>query len=148
MNTFILFIFGSFDGHEEVEYFCTEVFPTSSFNSIKYIIENTNNIIIIFNSEMEKDELSKELFNVMTPDHVKFYFLFEREDIVTAHVPQTMKDFIYKLSSENMMKIEFTAINVNPDPEMVLDHLLEKIDKDGVSSLTPEEKNFLDNFEI
>jgi hypothetical protein len=31
---------------------------------------------------------------------------------------------------------------------MVLDHLLEKIDKDGVSSLTPEEKNFLDNFEI
>lgn len=148
MNTFILFIFGSFDGHEEVEYFCTEVFPTSSFNTIKYIIENTNNIIIIFNSEMEKDELSKELFSVMTPDHVKFYFLFERDSIVTAHVPQTMKDFIYKLSSENMMKIEFTATNVNPNPEMVLDHLLEKIDKDGVSSLTPEEKNFLDNFEI
>jgi hypothetical protein len=148
MNTYILFIFGSFDGHEEVEYFCTEVFPTSSFNTIKYIIENTNNIIIIFNSEMEKDELSKELFTVMTPDHVKFYFLFERDSIVTAHVPQTMKDFIYKISSENMMKIEFTATTVNPNPVMVLDHLLEKIDKDGVSSLTPEEKNFLDNFEI
>jgi hypothetical protein len=32
-------------------------------------------------------------------------------------------------------------------PAMDLDELLDKIEKMGVDSLTPEEKNFLDNFE-
>ena len=148
MNTYILFIFGSFEGSDEVEYFCTDVFPSNSFTSVKYIIENMNNIIIIFDSDKEKDDVSTELYESLPPDHVKFYFLFERESIVTAHVPKTMKDFIYNPGEDNMMKIEFTAITMNKNPELLLDSLLEKIDKDGVDSLTPEEKNFLDNFDI
>ena len=32
-------------------------------------------------------------------------------------------------------------------PSMDLDDLLEKIEQMGIDSLTPEEKNFLDNFE-
>lgn len=150
MNSYILFIFGSFEGPEEVEYFCTEVFPTQSFTSVKYIVESMNNIIIIFNSDKEKDEISTELYDGLPPDHVKFYFLFERESIITAHVPKTMKDFIYNLTEENMMKIEFKAVTFNDKQtsEIILDDLLEKIDKDGVDSLTPEEKNFLDNFDI
>lgn len=148
MNTYILFIFGSFNGHEEVEYFCTEVFPSNSFTSIKFIIESTNNIIIIFDSERERDDLAKDLFELMTPDHVKFYFLFKRDDIVTAHVPQTMRDFMFKLSEENMMKVEFTVVTKKEDPSVVLDTILDKIDSDGMESLTPDEKNFLDNFEM
>jgi hypothetical protein len=148
MNTYILFIFGSFEGHDEVEYFCTEVFPSDSFTSIKYIIENTNNIIIIFDSEKDREELAKDLYGVMTPDHVKFYFLFNRDNIVTAHVPQTMRDFMYKMSEDNMMKIQFTAITKKEDPNVVLDDILDKIDRDGMESLTPDEKKFLDNFEI
>jgi hypothetical protein len=148
MNTYILFIFGSFNGHEEVEYFCTEVFPSNSFTSIKFIIENTNNIFIIFDSEKERDDLAKDLFELMTPDHVKFYFLFKRDDIVTAHVPQTMRDFMFKMSDENMMKVEFTVVTKKEDPSVVLDTILDKIDSDGMESLTPDEKNFLDNFEM
>jgi hypothetical protein len=41
------------------------------------------------------------------------------------------------------MKIEYEKSS----PSMDLDELLEKIEKMGVDSLTPEEKNFLDNFE-
>jgi hypothetical protein len=42
------------------------------------------------------------------------------------------------------MKIEYEKNK----PSMDLDELLEKIEKMGVDSLTPEEKNFLDNFEM
>jgi hypothetical protein len=64
---------------------------------------------------------------------------------VSAHVPQAVKDFIFKPQTTDMfMKIEYEKNK----PSMDLDELLEKIEKMGVDSLTPEEKNFLDNFEM
>ncbi len=110
MNTYILFLYGSFEDREDIEFFCSEVFPSESIMSVKYIIENNQNIIVIFDSELEKVELAKELYQALTPDHVKFYFLFEREMLVTAHIPQSIKDFIFKtLPSDdvNIMKVEF-----------------------------------------
>ncbi len=99
---------------------------------------------------MEKLELSKELYQILTPDHVKFYFLFEREMLVTAHLPQSVKDFIFKpLPPEdvNIMKVEFHRQSIDDTPSLSLDDILDKIEQMGVDSLTPEEKNFLDNFE-
>ena len=152
MNTYILFVYGSFDTHDEVEYFCTDVFPSDSLLSIKYVIENNQNLIIIFDSDSTKAELAQELYDVLTPDHIKFYFLFERENLVTAHLPESMKDFIFKLKTEeddeevsNVMRIEFRKGQLSES--FTLDGILEKIEQDGVDSLTPEEKNFLDNFE-
>jgi hypothetical protein len=150
MNTYILFLYGSFEDREDIEFFCSEVFPSESIVSVKYIIENNQNIIVIFDSDKEKLELSNELYSFLTPEHIKFYFLFEREKLVTAHIPETMKDFIFKpveLEDVNVMKIEFQRGSKEDTPSFSLDDILEKIEKMGVTSLTPEEKNFLDNFD-
>jgi hypothetical protein len=146
MKTFILFIFGMFEDHEDVEYFCTDVIAESTVvNTVRYVIENSQNIIVIFDSDTDYKTLSTELYSILTNDSVKFYFIFDRDSLVTAHLPQEVKDFIFKPLSKNMLiRLDYD----NPGkPSMDLDDLLEKIEKMGIDSLTPEEKKFLDNFE-
>ena len=136
-----------FEDHEDVEYFCTEVLTDIPvIDSVRYVIENSQNIIVIFDSESDYRTLSTELYVVLDNENVKFYFIFDRESLVTAHVPQQVKDFIFKPKTDNnVMKIDYEK----PDKSLKLDldELLDKIEKSGIASLTPEEKNFLDNFE-
>jgi hypothetical protein len=148
MKTFILFIFGMFEDHEDVEFFCTEVLgDTKSIKSLRYVIENSQNIIVIFDSDTEYFELSKDLFESLTIENVKFYFLIERDTLVTAHLPAQVKDFIFKPQTENSaMFLEYLK-KEEDEPLMDLDEVLDKIEKWGIESLTLEEKNFLDNFE-
>lgn len=149
MNSFIIFIFADFDDHEDVEFFCTEVFGSNpNLTSIKYVIEtNTNNIIIIFDSEYDYKTLANELHEHLKNENIKFYFVFEKSSLITAHLPEQLKDMMFKLNpteDATMMTLDF---NVKKDKPMDLDELLDKIDILGIDSLTPEEKNFLDNFE-
>jgi len=148
MKTFILFIFGMFEDHEDVEFFCTEVLgDTKSIKSLRYIIENSQNIIVIFDSDTEYFALSKDLFESLTIENVKFYFLIERDTLVTAHLPAQVKDFIFKPQTENSaMFLEYMKKEEDV-PLMDLDEVLDKIEKWGIESLTLDEKNFLDNFE-
>jgi len=146
MKTFILFIFGVFEDQEDIEYFCLDIFGSSDkISKVRYVIEKSQNIIIIFDSDTDYKTLSEEVYNLSFNDSIKFYFLVERDSLVSAHVPQAVKDFIFKPQTTDMfMKIEYEKNR----PSMDLDELLEKIEKMGVDSLTPEEKNFLDNFEM
>jgi hypothetical protein len=146
MKTFILFLFGVFEDQEDIEYFCLDIFGSSDkISKVRYVIEKSQNIIIIFDSDSDYKTLSEEVYNLSFNDSVKFYFLVERDSLVSAHVPQAVKDFIFKPQTTDMfMKIEYEKSS----PSMDLDELLEKIEKMGVDSLTPEEKNFLDNFEM
>ncbi len=146
MKTFILFLFGVFEDQEDIEYFCLDIFGSSDkISKVRYVIEKSQNIIIIFDSDIDYKTLSEEVYNLSFNDSVKFYFLVERDSLVSAHVPQAVKDFIFKPQTTDMfMKIEYEKNK----PSMDLDELLEKIEKMGVDSLTPEEKNFLDNFEM
>jgi hypothetical protein len=66
--------------------------------------------------------------------------------MITAHLPKEVKDFIFKNDIENsIVKLEYEKIK---KPSILdLDQVLDKIDELGLGSLTPEEKNFLDNFE-
>jgi tRNA U34 5-carboxymethylaminomethyl modifying GTPase MnmE/TrmE len=146
MNTFILFIFGMFEDHEDIEYFCVDVIgEMECIKSVRYVIENSQNIIVIFDSDSELQKLSKDMFDVLKNDSVRFYFIFDRSNLVSAHVPQQIKDFIYKPSNAMFMNLEY----VKPESLQVfeLDDLLEKIEKTGMDSLTSEEKKFLDDFE-
>lgn len=146
MKTFILFIFGTFEDHEDIAFFCTEILGSStSVKSLKYVIESSQNIIVIFDSEIEHKELSKNLYELLVSDVVKFYFMFERSTLVCAHLPEQIKEFIFKPLPESSA-IEINYIKKIPE-QMDLDEVLEKIEKMGISSLTDEEKNFLDNFE-
>ena len=147
MNTYVLFIFGMFDDHEDVEYFCTDVVGESKvIKSIRFIIENSENIIVIFDSEMDPTEVDRELYTILIDEHIKFYFLFKREDMVTAHLPQQIKDLIFTPTIDNtIIRVDYEK---NKKRETLdLDRLLEKIEESGIESLTIEEKNFLDNFE-
>lgn len=147
MNTYVLFIFGMFDDHEDVEYFCTDVIGESKvITSIRFIIENSENIIVIFDSEMEPIEVDRELYTILIDEHIKFYFLFQRENMVTAHLPQQIKDLIFTPTIDNtIIRVDYEK---NKKRETLdLDRLLEKIEESGIESLTIEEKNFLDNFE-
>lgn len=146
MKTYILFIFGTFEDHEDIAFFCTEIMASSAaVKSLKYVIESSQNIIVIFDSELEHKELSQELYDVLVSDVVKFYFLFERSSLVSAHLPEQVKDFIFKpLPESSAIEINYVK---NTPKELDLDEVLDKIDKMGISSLTDEEKKFLDNFE-
>lgn len=145
MKTLILFIFGMFDDHEDIEYFCNEILGESpTINSVRYVIENSQNIIVIFDSETDYKTLSQDLYTLLMNDNVKFYFIFDRDSLVTAHLPQQVKDFIFKPSgTSTMIRVDYDK---NSSPSMDLDELLDKIEQMGIDSLTPEEKNFLDNF--
>jgi hypothetical protein len=146
MKTFILFIFGTFEDHEDIAFFCTEILAGSpAVKSLKYVIESSQNIIVIFDSELDHKELSQELYETIVSDVVKFYFMFERSSLVSAHLPEQVKDFIFKpLPESSAIKIDYIK---NSPIQMDLDELLDKIEKMGIDSLTDEEKNFLDNFE-
>lgn len=148
-KTFILFIFGMFEDHDDIEFFCTEILSdVSVIKKVRYVIENSQNIIVIFDSDSDYKTISNEMFSVLTNEHIKFYFIFDRDSLVTAHLPQQVKDFIFKPQSEEdvIIRIEYDKSQKN-DSSLDLDELLDKIDKMGIDSLTPEEKNFLDNFE-
>ena len=146
-KTFILFIFGMFEDHDDIEFFCTEILSdVSVIKKVRYVIENSQNIIVIFDSDSDYKTISNEMFSVLTNEHIKFYFIFDRDSLVTAHLPKEVKDFIFKPSIDNsIMKLEYQKNN--DDIIMDLDELLDKIEEMGIDSLTPEEKNFLDNFE-
>ena len=136
-----------FEDHEDIQFFCTEILGASNvIDSVRYVIENSQNIIVIFDSKYENEKLSKEVYDLLLNDSVKFYFLIERDTLVSAHLPETIRDFIFKpFKMTEVMRIEYTHNQGNPS--MDLDELLEKIEKMGIESLTPEEKKFLDNFE-
>ena len=144
MITYILFIFGTFEDHEDVEFFCLEIFSNSdAIDSVKYVIECGKDLIVIFESDKDKEELSKELTGLLTNDNIIFYFLFERNDIITSQLPKELTSFAFKPLVENtLIKIK-KSINSKP---LNLDDILDKINLNGVDGLTTEEKNFLDNF--
>lgn len=147
MNTYVLFIFGMFDDHEDIEYFCTDVIGESKvIQSIRFIIENSENIIVIFDSEMDPTVVDRELYTMLVDEHIKFYFIFQRENMVTAHLPQQIKDLIFTPTIDNtIIRVDYEKNKKREDLD--LDRLLEKIEESGIESLTIEEKNFLDNFE-
>ena len=144
MKTYILFIFGMFDDQEDIEYFCSEILSDcKSIQHIRYVMESFQNLIVIFDTDVDYKILSQDVYGTIANDSIKFYFIFERDTLVTAHLPHNVKEFIFKPTNDND-----NVIRLNYDGfKLDLDEVLEKIEKMGLNSLTPEEKNFLDNFE-
>ena len=102
MNTYVLFIFGMFDDHEDIEYFCSHVISESkTIESIRFMIENSENIIVSFDSIQEPSKISEDLFPLLIDEHIKFYFIFDMKNLITAHLPQQIKDLLYKQFDDN-----------------------------------------------
>lgn len=141
----MLFVYGTFEDHEEVEFFCMEVMANlPSIQSLRYVIEGQQNIIVIFDSSVDEKTLREEINEAMVNHTVKFYFLFKRDHLLLSYIPNEVRDFIFKPSNENFaLRVEF----IKKENDFDLNEVLEKIEKDGIESLTPDEKNFLDNFD-
>ena len=138
------FIYGSFEDHEDLEFFCLEHFTQISESGVKYVIESLGNCIIIFDSEKDKETLIQDLKKLLDLEHIKFYFIFERESVVWAEIPEALRDFIFKPqnSSHDAFKVSIRKLNKNFE----LDEILEKIQDQGIESLSEDEKKFLDGF--
>ena len=146
----MLFIYGVFDDQQDIEFFCLEILGRSPFVwSVRYVIENNQNIIVMFDSNEDHGVLSDEIHSLSKNDSVKFYFLTEKNSIVSVFLPETINDFIFKPSSSDplMIKVEYEKYTEVQRESLDLDDVLDKIDLYGIESLTPEEKKFLDNFE-
>jgi hypothetical protein len=147
MGSYILFIFGAFEDHEDLEFFCLEHFTKVSESGIKFVIESGGNCVIIFDSEKDRKELIKDVKETLAIEHIKFYLMFEKDKVFFAELPESLSNFIFKPAevSENddtTIKIKITYLDTNYD----LDEILDKIQISGIESLTEGEKKFLDEF--
>lgn len=147
MDSYILFIFGAFEDHEDLEYFCLEHFTKVSESGIKFVIESGGNCVIIFDTEKDKKTLIKDIKETLAIEHIKFYLMFEKDKVFFAELPESLSNFIFKPAEinkedETPIKIKITYLDTNYD----LDEILDKIQVSGVESLTEGEKKFLDEF--
>lgn len=147
MNSYILFIYGMFDDTEDIEFYCNEVLLNNpAVKRLKFVVENSKNLIVIIESDQGQADLSKSLHEDLLDQNVKFYFLFRRDEVVSANLPQEVKEFIFDDSKpEHFMVIQYTKRS--RIESLDLDDVLEKINRDGIDSLTKEEKKFLDDFD-
>jgi hypothetical protein len=147
MGSYILFIFGAFEDHEDLEFFCLEHFTKVSESGIKFVIESGGNCVIIFDSEKDKKELINDVKETLAIEHIKFYLMFEKDKVFFAELPESLSNFIFKPAEtskedETPIKIKITYLDTNYD----LDEILDKIQVSGFESLTEGEKKFLDEF--
>ena len=75
MNTYILFIYSTFETKESMLLFCQETFPEldERITNIKFIINGIKNIIIIFNSDIEERDLSLKFKDKLTIKIPQFF---------------------------------------------------------------------------
>ena len=133
-----------FDDMEDIEFFCLSVIGDHKMvTSVKYLVENGKNLIILVETKTETNKFVESLHKVLVVPEVKFYFIFDIQDVAAAHLPQKVKDFIFNKIEDQYLRIEYQKQPISMD----IDEILEKINKDGINSLSTEEKNFLDNFE-
>lgn len=144
MKSYILFIYAAFEDHEDLEFFCMEHFTQVSEGGIKYVIESLGNCIIIFDTEKDKETLISDLKKTLDIEHIKFYFIFEKDSVFWAEIPEALRQFMFKPQevSHDAFKITIRKLDKNYD----LDEILEKIQDLGMGSLTEDEKKFLDEF--
>jgi hypothetical protein len=142
MNSYILFLYASFEDHEDLEFFCLEHFVQISESGVKYVIESLGNCIIIFDTDKEYSVLKKDLKKTLALEHVKFYFLFEKKSVFMAELPESLSSFIFKPGDTMKFTYSEDVVNQNYD----LDEILEKIKNDGIESLSEDEKKFLEQF--
>lgn len=146
MKTYILFLSGDFNDFEDIEFFCVNVFgDNDAILNINYLIQNLQNIIIIFDCELEQEKLNTEIAKMLDTESTHYYFLFNKSSITYSYLPEKLKDIIFKHKIHDIIVSNGDA--QQDIKKYDLNTILEKINKNGISSLTKDEKNYLDNFD-
>ncbi len=130
METYLLFIYGTFEDLEDIDFLCTEIIAVdNNFKKVRYIVENNKNLIVIFESESDKKTISENLHILLSNETVKFYFVFNRQDVFTANLSLQMKDFIFNpITNHTTLILEFDdPKETTNQSELELNVLLDKI---------------------
>jgi hypothetical protein len=156
MNTYLLFINGLFEEPKDLDDFSFNFMQNvQSATSSKFIIENKYNVIVIFDSDKDDEEISVEIKEGLAKEKIRLFFLFNREDLMVATIPQEISSIVFRDLPEdssleinliNKEEFEDDGIPEDNNDEDYMDILLEKIDKFGIESLTKNEKKYLENF--
>lgn len=146
MKTYILFTFGDFREWEEILDFITVNFKKiDSLYERKFIIEANKNIFIQFSTYLNEKELANNLYTTLNNSAVKFYFLFNRDNVVSSYLPDSVLQYIF---SEDIKNDSYITIEYEKNNEILnIDTIIDKIKEVGIDNLTPKEKKFLNNFE-
>jgi hypothetical protein len=122
MKTFILFIFGVFEDQEDIEYFCLDIFGSSDkISKVRYVIEKSQNIIIIFDSDSDYKSLSEEVynlsFNIVSDVDINFSFIKSHNPVIfykTKPIKANIEESIsITLSLVNKTSVIFIFDNYN-----------------------------------
>ena len=147
MTSYILFLYGNFNDFEDIEFFCLQVLGQSEkISEIKYIIQNLQNIIVIFDTDVDKSTLIIEFTDLLNNENVHYYFVIEQKNVFMVSLPDNMSDLIFKPQKKQDVKPK--KITKSPKQTFDLNAILEKIHKYGVDSISNEEKKFLDSFNL
>ncbi len=140
-------MYGNFNDFEDIEFFCLQVLGQSEkISEIKYIIQNLQNIIVIFDTDVDKSTLIIELTDLLNNENVHYYFVIEQKNVFMVSLPDNMSDLIFK--PQKKQDVKHKKITKSPKQTFDLNAILEKIHKYGVDSISNEEKKFLDSFNL
>lgn len=146
MKKFLLIVFAQFEDEFDIISFFTEKFKIDSIFNPKFIIESPRNIIIRFESDLDKVKISSEIFTNLKDNNISFYFLIKLEDLVSIYLPEQLKSFLY--GDDDDFKIAIPDKKENESTIFKIDDILDKIEEYGINSITEEEKKFLDNYKL
>lgn len=144
MTTYLLFLNGFFKTRKDIEEFSNDfVEGVSTTYSLKVFIENKESIILIFDSDDDVEILRNNINEFLSKNEIKSSFMFKKDDLQMVRLPEEVQEIIFSNSPiDSILFLEIMAI----EKEYNLDEILDKIEKNGIQSLTKDEKKFLDNF--
>lgn len=146
MENYILFANTLFNDFKNTEtYFNSSLNKIDTITNIKILIENENNVIILFDTNDSMEVLSNKIVANLSDNNVKYHFLFKKDSLLYTFIPKELKDIIYN-DVYGIFELKFTKKQVEKQ-KYDLDIILEKIKIYGLENLTIDEKEFLDNFE-
>ena len=142
MKSYILFLYGEFEDVSDIEFFINEIISEiASLTEIRFVVQNFKSIIVIFNSDNSPKELDDDFSLLVELEQVSYYMLFNLNNIVSFVIPDSLNNIIFK-PQKTKINDELNEENKKFD----LDEILEKISKNGINSISEEEKKFLDDF--
>jgi hypothetical protein len=142
LKSYILFLYGEFEDVSDIEFFINEIISEiASLTEIRFVVQNFKSIIVIFNSDNSPKELDDDFSLLVDLEQVSYYMLFNLNNIVSFVIPESLNNIIFK-PQKTKINDELNEENRKFD----LDEILEKISKNGINSISQEEKKFLDDF--
>jgi hypothetical protein len=141
MKSYILFVYGQFDDTEDLQFFLNDILgQIDLITDVRFIIQNFENIIVIFSSNSPPHEIDDALGFMGNLNQINYYIMFKLENIVSFILPDKLKDIIFKPN----IKDDYDVIKI--EKKLDLDEILEKISKNGLDSISDDERKFLNDF--